>query len=91
MFTKLEQSLLGTMEELQKKLAEVIEAYEKQGQELEKAKDDDKFWYNAYSRIHSEKDELEAKLEALRQEKEEQEADTSDSSDVLNSLLKEAI
>jgi septal ring factor EnvC (AmiA/AmiB activator) len=87
MFTKLEQSLLGTMEELQKKLAEVVEAYEKQSEELEKAKADDDFWYKAYSRVNSENEELVAKLDALKQEKEEQDAVTSDSSN----NLKEAI
>ncbi|WP_319758459.1 hypothetical protein [uncultured Sphaerochaeta sp.] len=87
MFTKLEQSLFVAVEELQKKFGELTEAYEKQGQELNKANTDEDFWYKAYLRISKEKDDLEAKLEALKQEKEEQEAGTSDSSD----NLKEAV
>lgn len=87
MFTKLEQTLLGTMEELQKKLAEVVEAYEKQSEELEKAKTDDDFWYKAYSRVSSENKELVAKLDALKQEKEEQDVTASDSSNNLKEVI----
>jgi ribosomal protein L11 methylase PrmA len=87
MFTKLEQSLFETLKEAQAKIVEMSEAIEKQGQELEKAKEQEDFWYKAYLRESKDRDELEGNLEALKQEKEEQDASTSDSSD----SLKEAV
>jgi hypothetical protein len=84
MFTKLEQSLFETLKEAQAKIVEMSEAFAKQGEELEKAKEQEDFWYKAYLRESKDRDELEGNLEALKQEKEEQDVTASDSSDYLN-------
>lgn len=81
--TVLERSLLESLNlvqpEVEKMAGEIVELTEK----LAKSTTDQNFWYEAYCRQQGKIKELEAGIENLKEQKKEQEAVTSDSSDIL--------
>lgn len=85
--TVLERSLLESLNLVQPEVEKMAGEIDELTEKLAKVTADQTFWYEAYCRQQGKIKELEAGLENLKEQKKEQEAATSNSSD----NLKEAI